>query len=287
MSDTYHQIATRLAGLVPPIFIGKHIEPGSLEAAATTLDGVTFRPKDHKVLLTDLRAARTNLGDKAFAEARLDNNKEHWALKLSFGATEGTGFRESWRFPPLRDRPMTPSAGQSDRRAQRLAGDFGAHFGDSIELPDITSLHVGLAPHKCNIHIDKTGFVLEGVDQQVALTPDFLQHLIDELVFKTELKGIAPGWAKRAFDRVSLIYPNAGNNYSRMGPRIGRVPLLREVGRLPGIGSVLSRAPLPGVSVDLMSARKYKLTATASCGLTGACAAALTFGGTHDLFGSR
>ncbi|MBI1356789.1 MAG: hypothetical protein GC160_20810 [Acidobacteria bacterium] len=287
MSDTYQRIAGRLAGFMPPIPIGKYIETGTLQVAKTTLDGITFKPKDHDGLLQALRVARTDLGDKAFAAASLDRNHEHWALKLSLRRTEGTGFRETWRFPPLSDRPLTTAAGRLDRRAQQLAGNYAGQFGDLVELPDISSLHVGLAEHKCNIHIDKTGFVLEGVDKDVSLTPDFLEHLVNELVFKTDIKGIAPHWAKRAFDHVSLVYPSSESNFSRMGPRLRQVPLLRELGRLPGVGPILGRVPLPGVKIDFLNSRKYKLTAMASCGLTGGCSATLTFGGTHDLFGSK
>jgi hypothetical protein len=285
MSNTYSEIASRLAELRPPVQIANHIgDRKKLKVATTVLDGITFPPKDKKKLLEALRAARDRYGQKAFAEARIDN-EPHWALKLSFGATHGTGFRETWRFPPLTGRPLAGAG--ADPYAQQSAVKFGARFGDRVDLPNLTSLHCAVADDVCNIHIDQTGFVLEGAGGNISLTPDFLQHLMNELVLKTNLKGLAPKWAKGAFDRVSLIYPNSANNYSRMGPRVGQVPVLREVGRLAGVGPILSRVPLPGVSVDLVQAKQYKLTLTASCGVNGDCSTALTFGGTHSLFGSK
>jgi hypothetical protein len=284
MSDTYSEIAARLAELQPPVRIADHIgDRRKLKVATSVLDGITFPPKDKNKLLAALRKAKDRYGQPAFAEARI-NNEPHWALKLSFGATNGTGFRETWRFPPLTGRPLN-SAGPSYEG--QSAANFGARLGDRTDLPDLTSLHCAVADDVCNIHIDHTGFVLEGPDGNVSLTPDFFQHLMNELVLKTNLKGIAPRWAKGAFDRVSLIYPNSANNYSRMGPRVGQVPLLREVGRLAGVGPILSRVPLPGISVDLVQAKTYKLTVSASCGVNGDCSAGLTFGGTHDLFGSK
>ncbi len=283
MSNTYSEIASRLAELRPPVKIADHIaDRTKLKVATSVLDGITFPPKDKDKLLEALRKAKDRYGKPAFAEARI-NNEPHWALKLSFGATHGTGFRETWRFPPLTSRPLMSSG---DPYAARSAAKFSGRFGDS-DLPDLTSLHCAVADDICNIHIDHTGFVLEGPNGNISLTPDFFQHLMNELVLKTNLKGMAPGWARGAFDRISLIYPNSANNYSRMGPRIGQVPLLREVGRLSGVGPILSRVPLPGVSVDLVQAKTYKLKITASCGVNGDCSAGLTFGGTHNLFGSK
>jgi hypothetical protein len=285
MRDTYTEIATRLAELRPAVVIGDHIgDCSKLKIAATVLDGITFPPKDKKKLLVALRAANDKSGQKAFAEAQI-NDEPHWALKLSFGATNGIGFRETWRFPPLSGRMASNQ--QVDGYASQQAQGFSAHFGDSVTLPDMSSLHCAVADGVCNIHIDKTGFVLEGAGGNISLTPDFAQHLVDELLFKTNLKALAPRWARGAFDRISLVYPNSANNFSRMGPRVGQVPLLRRVGDIPGLGPVLSRVPLPGVQVDVAHTKKYKLTATASCGVNGNCSAGMSFGGTHDLFGSK
>jgi hypothetical protein len=285
MSNTYTEIATRLAQLRPAVQIADHIgDAKKLKVFATVLDGITFPPKSAPKLLAALREAKDSLGNKAFAEASI-NNEQHWALKLSFAATNGVGFRETWRFPPLSGRAVSDA--RSDSYARRSSQGFSAHFGDSPTLPEMSSLHCAVAPEVCNIHIDKTGFVLEGLNGNISLTPDFFQHLVNELLFKTNLKGLAPRWANGGFDRVSLVYPNSANDFSRMGPRIGQVPLLREVGRIPGLGPVLSRVPLPGVNIDFVQAKTYKLTATASCGISGNCSVGMSFGGTHDLFGSR
>jgi hypothetical protein len=53
---------------------------------------------------------------------------------------------------------------------------------------DITSLHVALTPAACNIHIDNVGFVLRGSRSMVGLDPDFVQHLVNELLLKTILR---------------------------------------------------------------------------------------------------
>ena len=39
--------------------------------------------------------------------------------------------------------------------------------------------------------------MLEGAGGNISLTPDFLQHLMNELVLKTNLKGLAPPESRR------------------------------------------------------------------------------------------
>jgi hypothetical protein len=276
MSDTYTEIADRLAELRPPVWIADHIDRTKLKVGSTVLDGITFRPKDRDKLFDALHNAKDKYGKKAFAEAKIDN-EPHWALKLSFGATHGDGFRETWRFPPLSDRPLVDGGG--DRYARQAARRFSGNFGDAMDLPIMTSLHCAVAADVCNVHIDQTGFVIEGAADNISLTPDFLQHLVNELLFKTNLKALAPHWAQGFFDRVSLVYLNSANEYSRMGPRIGQVPYLREVGRVPVLGSVLTKVPLPGVNVDVVQGQNYKVTFNASCGVNGDCSVGATIGG--------
>ena len=100
-SDTYRKIATRLSGFSPPILIEQHIA-SDLFAGRTTLDGVNFVAKDYDRLLAALRNAKDLSGEKAFAEGSM-HDPRHWALRLSFTATHGIGFREIWR-PRLSDR---------------------------------------------------------------------------------------------------------------------------------------------------------------------------------------
>ncbi len=292
------EIAGRLAKLRPPIvldqYIGKVIKVG-----ATTLDGINFVPKNVKDpklgpgvkvgitkgntsdLLQALKNARAPDGGQAFVGKQIDN-REHWALKLSFGATKGIGFRGPWRFPELSAPPLQTRFGLSDRSAEDSRLRFGAHFGASPMLPDLSSLHFAVHETECNVHIDQAGFVLQAQDGNVSLTPDFFQHLVDELLFKTNLRDVSPGWAKGLFNRISLIYPSSANHFSRMGPRLRQVPLLRNVKEIPGLGPVLSRVPLPGVSISLKSTKRYKLKVNASCAVNGSCSAAITFGGNFE-----
>ena len=62
---------------------------------------------------------------------------------------------------------------------------------------DITSLHVALTPAACNIHIDNVGFVLRGPRSVVGLDVDFVQHIVNELVWKSILRD----WIRRKIRR--------------------------------------------------------------------------------------
>ncbi len=282
--NTYDEIDARLRKLSPPILIEQHIAndkkgKSTLSVLGTTLDGINFKAKSRKDLEDKLTTAKDPATrERAFAGTSHED-QAHWGLRLSFAATNGTGFRQIWRFPKLSDRPLS--------RRDMYDDVFGANFGDAVTMPDISSLHCAVTDDVCNIHIDKTGFVLEGPQGNVVLTPDFLQHLLDELVLKTKLKGVAPAWAKSAIDRISLVYFTSGTNFERMGPRVNQVPVLKEVTRIPTIGPLLGRVPLPGLSVDVVQGKTYKLKVVASCGVHGGCSAVVDIGGIHDLLGGR
>lgn len=247
--------------------------PIKLKEAATTLDGITFHPKDSKKLEEALRQAKHNTGKRVFATRWIDKI-EHKPIALSFAETKGTGFREIWRFPPLPETQLRVNTPTS------WSNNFSSNFGASMTLPDSSSLHCDVSEHKCNIHIDEAGFVIEEASGRVIVTADFFQHTVNELLFKTYLKGAFPEWANGFFDRVSLIYPSSGNNYSRMGPRINQVWGLREIKHIPLIGSKLSHLPLPGIRVDLIQRQNYKLEANALWGINGNGSITLNFSGT-------
>jgi hypothetical protein len=279
--NVFSQIDDRLRKLSPPILIERHIAAdkngdSTLKAFNTVLDGINFKAKNRKDLEDALSKTRDPAtGERAFAGTSHED-QSHWGLKLSFAATNGTGMREIWRFPSLSAGPLT--------RNSMFDDNFSGNFGTSMSLPDITSLHCAITDDVCNIHIDRTGFVLESPMGGMALTPDFVNHILDELVLKTKLKGVAPAWAKSAIDRLSLIYFSSGNNYDRAGPRINQVPLLNNLSRIPTVGGVLGKVPLPGLSVDLIQGQNYTLKVMATCGVHGDCSATVNIGGT---FGSR
>ena len=149
-----------------------------------------------------------------------------------------------------------------------------------MTLPDSTSLHCDVSEHKCNIHIDEAGFVIEEPSGRVIVTADLFQHTANELVFKTYIKGYFPKWANGFFDRVSLVYPSLGNNFSKMGPRLSQVWGLREIKHIPLIGSRLGHVPLPGLHLDIVKRKNYKLEANALWGINGKGSITLNFSGT-------
>ena len=63
MSDTYSEIAARLAELQPPVRIADHIgDRRKLKVATSVLDGITFPPKDKNKLLEDASGIGTRDG---------------------------------------------------------------------------------------------------------------------------------------------------------------------------------------------------------------------------------
>src|SRR5262249_16956467 len=106
--NTYDEIDARLRRFSPPVLIEKHIAnykngKSTLSVCGTTLDGFDFRTKSRKDLEDALTKAKDPAtGKRAFAGPSPEDTS-HWALRLSFAATKGTGFREIWRFPKLSD----------------------------------------------------------------------------------------------------------------------------------------------------------------------------------------
>jgi len=79
---------------------------------------------------------------------------------------------------------------------------------------------VALTPAACNIHIDNVGFVLRGPRSVVGLDPDFVQHLVNELLWKSLLRdwliekygsSAAAVWA---VEHLSLMLPSSDTRYA-------------------------------------------------------------------------
>src|SRR5207248_6730348 len=83
----------------------------------------------------------------------MKEDPQHWALKASFGATIGEGFREQWRPPPQSQPALLP--------ATRIGGErVSLGFGESGKKLVFTALHAAVAKSVCNVHIDERGFVV-------------------------------------------------------------------------------------------------------------------------------
>jgi hypothetical protein len=236
-NDVYNELVRRLLACNPPVVLDDHI--GRIQRfGKTTLDGVNFFARDYKKLKQTLIDAKGSSGAPFFAHAILDN-LDHWALRISFLATNGTGFREASQLK-LSDKPLMGS-GPLDRRESRAwrrnAGRFVGAFPEADVLPDMSSLHCAVSNQGCNIHVDDVGFVLYDETGNLVVDPDVLQHLFNELIFKTYGKYLLP---EAIVNRVNLVLPSTANDFNRVG-----------------------------VSVDAYKTRKYRVTVSATCSVFG------------------
>ncbi|WP_246667174.1 hypothetical protein [Bradyrhizobium sp. UNPA324] len=281
-TDTFRKIAARLTMFRPQIdltqyfagpdpnvrlygekpYIRHQLEKYGVAAATTTLDGVTFLPKNWDELIRQLRTAKTPDGFDAFAEGQSPEKSSHWALDLSMAATIGKGFREIWR-PTLSDRPLSTrdlpgrhGFGLGRDRGQWSDG-YSSQFGKDPQPQDITSLHFAVAPDRVNVHIDETGFVFEGADGALTVGPNFAHHAGNELWWKSNPHPHLPDWA---IEHIDLILPNSANDFSRLG-----------------------------LSVDMYRRKDLRVRVTGSCGIFGGfeCSGTVSISGTHDLLGSK
>jgi hypothetical protein len=130
------------------------------------------------------------------------------------------------------------------KRAAWNAGG-SARFGeDPANTLDLSSLHFAVASDRCNVHIDQTGFVITGPDGQLIVDPDFGQHLVNELLWKSKAKAALPALL---VDRVGIMLPSTSNDFSRVG-----------------------------LSADVRREKTYRLSVTASCSIRGDFECALT-----------
>lgn len=269
--NTYRAIAARLAALHPPIFLAGHIaesdrqgEAGysTLDAGDSTLDGINFRAVDPRGLAARFQSATDKWGHQALVS--LKGEPDHCPLKLSFGKTVGTGWREVWQPAPYAPPGAAPpESGRADNM-------FRMRFGPGGTPVRFTALHCAVHEigGQCNVHVDESGFVL-GLPGGKALTPDLYDHIVNELIWKTDfrdwLSGLMPNemaarLVKEFFRRVAFTFPNALNGYADLGRRVNgirrpQVPgdLLKTAGKLI--------APV-GVTIDAYDGDAFKVQVT-------------------------
>jgi len=244
VSPVYTTICSRLMAFSPPINLAHHIK-SDLSVGRSTLEGISFVAVNTDPLMHALRSAKDSSGNDAFAEGSADDPR-NWALQLSYKQTHGIGFREIW-YPRLSERPLNLADAMPNRFGSRRENRFSANFNDSLD--DHSSLHCAIAPDTCNIHIDEMGFVITGLDGDIVIDPDFAEHLVNELLFKSKLDHKLPDWL---IDRLSIELPNSTNDYSRVG-----------------------------LSFDLAQQKNYRVRVTGSCSVLGSvdCSATLSVSG--------
>jgi hypothetical protein len=301
---TYDAIVARCTDLIPPVDIATHIKPGTLRVANNTLDGITFEAVDPADLEAELsgrmklpgagKSPKPGEGALSFdttrgprpANASMIGMKEdpnHWALKASFGATVGEGFREQWR-PPPQPRPALAPLPATGYGSQRLS----LGFGETGKRLTFTALHAAVAASVCNIHIDERGFVVNTPEGAV-VTPTFWGHIANELLLKTKFRDWLNGaigdtvvgpLVVEVVNRLSLRFPDAENGFAGLQGKMNRITGPADV---KGIGKAL----LPiGVSADLA----YLGNSTVQANYywyEGQHTLTISWGGTFDKFGSK
>lgn len=222
-------ISNRLTNFSPKISLGEHIvhkweRVAELSkqrylpviAHRNTLNGIDFIVEDRNNLLCAIRNAKSD-GKSAFVEGNKNDWSKHWALALSFSATDGIGFREIFH-PKVVDRPL--------QNTNKMP--FDARLGRDITV-DVSSLHFAVAEFnalkqtRCNIHIDNLTVTLGGLGNDVTISPTAIGHIVNELLFKTKLQGKLPDWIIDAFD-ISLLDPNEGFLRAGIGATIVNKP---------------------------------------------------------------
>ncbi len=248
--------------------------PPFLVVGGTVLQGVTFQPANFQQLFTAIKEAVNSKGENAFhynrdKDSLLLNILQADLLSISYqqttvGRSKETetkaiaGFREiadSYNItigPVEVARDPTAGRGLADEM-DRNSLKFG-HTPKSYQRRiDITSLHVALNPGACNIHIDDVGFVLRGPQGAVGLGPDFLQHLVNELLLKSKLRekfvakygeGSNAVWA---IDHLSVVLPSSDNRYN---PMIGAKFETKTLSLSAAMSFDCKCLPQEGVSVE-------------------------------------
>ena len=271
---TFDAIAGRLSSLNPPIDLAKQIAQNtkprdpqfsSLLAGTSTLDGVGFIAVNPSALARAFDQATDAAGQKVLTSMKEDPG--HWALKASFGATIGTGWREVWRPGP--DRPPATVLESPGQGSRLLTMRFGT-AGSSLRF---TALHCAVDERSgvCNIHIDETGFVLGVPTGGVALTPSMYDHLMNELLVKTKFRDWLAGKMPNkdaaasvgeAIRRFSLVFPNASNGFEGLDKTINNLRKPRSLGE--GVGTAWRILRPIGATIDFYDNEKFKVQVTGS-----------------------
>lgn len=214
----------------------------------TTLIGITFLPKNFQGLYEAFRGALNTRGENAFhyhalkpapgggkISAILDKTEQlvflNW-LGLSYDQTKvgltKAAEQRAWGFREIADTYNTELGPLEAAGRNKYSGEnrhtlrFGQAPAAYARKVDITSLHVALTPAACNIHIDNVGFVLRGPRSVVGLDADFLQHLVNELGWKTIARDALvekygeTSKAVWAVDHVDVILPSSDTRYAPM-----------------------------------------------------------------------
>ena len=243
--------ARPLQGTVPPAF----------DASRVTVPGMPSLPFNATQILSTVPDAvniDVTRGPRS-PNASMISMKEdpnHWALKASFGATIGTGFREQWQPPPEigvgLPRLAEPKYGKTD--------PFTLGFGEQGHYLKFTALHAAVAPpplqtkkRGCNIHLDERGFVVKLPDGAV-VTPTSWSHIANELIVKTKIRdwldGIADDnvvgkYVVEVVNRLNLRFPDAENGFAGLPSRVNNISGLSDI---KGIGKAIM--PI-GLSYDM------------------------------------
>jgi hypothetical protein len=301
-TKTYDAIVARCGNLTPPVDITKHIKWETLRVAAYTLDGITFEAVDADDLAAEFGGRmklpgagpppRPGSGPVVFDTTRgprpanasmvsMKEDPQHWALKASFGATVGEGFREQWRPPPVSMQDLSPTARYGSDR-------ISLGFGEAGKQLVFTALHAAVAAQTCNIHIDERGFVLS-VPDGVVVTPTFYGHLVNELLLKSKFRDWLDGRVHgnfigdivvEAVNRVALRFPDAENHFAGLSNRVNSIAGIKDVGGI-------AKAFLPiGVSADLVHLRNSTVQANYYWH-DGQQTLTISWGGTFEAFGSK
>jgi hypothetical protein len=211
--EVFNEINTRLQTFTPKIVLGDHIVNSwekleklskqrflPVKAHCDVLNGIDFIVEDREKLLVAIRNAKVGSRDGFVARSGW---KQHWALTLSFLATDGVGYREVFR-PRINDRPLDTMTTMR----------FDTRLGRDVAI-DISALHLAVAQFstlghvRCNAHIDKLTVTLGGLGDDVQISPSVISHFVNELLFKTKLQGKLPDWILDTFD-FSLLNPDEG-----------------------------------------------------------------------------
>jgi hypothetical protein len=299
---TYDAIVARCKDLIPSIDITKHIKPGTLRVANNTLDGITFEAVDAADLEAELsgriklpgagKSPKAGTGALSFDRTRgsrsanasmisMKEDPKHWALKASFGATVGEGFREQWRPPPQPRPALLPTTSYGSQRVS-------LGFGETGKRLTFTALHAAVAASVCNVHIDERGFVVNTPEGAV-VTPTFWGHLANELLLKTTFRdwldekigaNVVGAVVVEVINRLSLRFPDAENRFAGLQGKINRIT---GPGDLKSIGKAL----LPtGLSADLVRLKNSTVQANYYWH-DGQQTLSISWGGTFDKFGSK
>src|SRR5262249_43533366 len=142
-SPVFRTIYRRMEGLGIDLdnYIGSHLEAGRL-----VLDGINFRARDHNLLLQALTDLNYPAGGGKVFFRGAKSARGHFAASLSFLATDGIGFRQIWQTSPDERPIQTPNPRTQPAMDPRDSG----RFGDSHNLPDLSSIHCAVSKWMCN-----------------------------------------------------------------------------------------------------------------------------------------